>query len=116
MPRVIGLAVSIFSLTVYMIIVALLSGLSLRLPPGRPAPAGRIFQPARQLTALGRFRFARSQDRQFRNRHRDRDLLPGARPALTIEEVRDVTTSAVVESVICCVLLDALFIIVYLII
>ena len=32
------------------------------------------------------------------------------------EEVRDVTTNAVVESVIACVVLDALFIIVYLII
>jgi phospholipid/cholesterol/gamma-HCH transport system permease protein len=37
-----------------------------------------------------------------------------ARP-LRLEEVRDATTNAVVESVIACVVLDSLFIIVYLI-
>jgi phospholipid/cholesterol/gamma-HCH transport system permease protein len=116
MPRVLGLAISIFSLTVYMIIVSLLSGYLFAFVQDVPLRPGEYFDQLTNSLRWEDFVLLALKTMSFGIVIAIVTCYQGLARPLSIEEVRDVTTNAVVESVIACVLLDALFIIVYLII
>jgi len=115
-PRVIGLAVSIFSLTVYMIIVALLSGYLFAFVQDVPLRPGEYFNQLVNSLRWEDFALLALKTVSFGTVIAIVTCYQGLARPLRLEEVRDVTTSAVVQSVVACVVLDALFILVYLII
>ncbi len=114
-PRVIGLAFSIFALTIYLIIIALLGGYLFAFLQDVPLqPMAYFNQLANSLTwqdfvllALKTFLFGTVIAVVT--------CYQGLAQPLRIEEVAPATTAAVAHSVVACVLLDALFIIVYLV-
>lgn len=116
MPRVIGLAVSIFSLTVYMILVALAAGYLFAFIQDVPLQPGEYFN---QLTSSLRwqdFALLGLKTLAFGTVIAIVTCYQGLARPLRLEDVGAVTDRAVVESVIACVLLDSLFIVVYLLI
>ena len=116
MPRVLGLAASIFSLTVYMIIVSLVSGYLFAFIQDVPLRPGEYLN---QLTAALRwedFALLALKTISFGSVIATVTCFHGLARPVRLEEVAQVTSNAVVSSVIACVLLDALFIIVYLVI
>ena len=116
MPRVLGLAAAIFSLTVYMIIVALVSGYVFTFLQNIPLSPGQYLN---QLTSSLRwedFALLALKTISFGVAIAVITCFHGLARPVRLDEVGDVTSNAVVSSVIACVLLDALFIIVYLVI
>ena len=116
MPRVLGLAAAIFSLTVYMIIVSLVSGYLFAFIQDVPLRPGEYLN---QLTAALRwedFVLLALKTISFGSIIATVTCFHGLARPVRLEEVGQVTSNAVVSSVIACVLLDALFIIVYLVI
>ncbi len=116
MPRVLGLAISIFALTVYMIIVALLSGYLFAFVQDVPLRPGEYLN---QLTTSLRwqdFALLALKTTSFGSVIAIITCYQGLARPVRIDEVGEVTSSAVVRSVIACVLLDSLFIVVYLVI
>jgi phospholipid/cholesterol/gamma-HCH transport system permease protein len=116
MPRVLGLAAAIFSLTVYMIIVSLVSGYLFAFLQDVPLRPGEYLN---QLTAALRwedFALLALKTISFGSIIATVTCFHGLARPVRLEEVGQVTSNAVVSSVIACVLLDALFIIVYLVI
>jgi phospholipid/cholesterol/gamma-HCH transport system permease protein len=116
MPRVLGLAASIFSLTVYMIIVSLISGYLFAFLQDVPLSPGEYLN---QLTSSLRwedFALLALKSISFGSVIAVVTCFHGLARPVRLEEVGQVTSNAVVSSVIACVLLDAFFIIVYLII
>ncbi|MGZ8937646.1 MAG: MlaE family ABC transporter permease [Limisphaerales bacterium] len=116
MPRVLGLAASIFSLTVYMIIVALASGYLFAFLQDVPLRPGEYIN---QLTSSLRwedFALLALKTISFGTVIAVVTCFHGLARPVRLDEVAQVTSNAVVSSVIACVLLDALFIIVYLVI
>ena len=116
MPRVLGLAAAIFSLTVYMIIVSLVSGYLFAFIQDVPLRPGEYLN---QLTAALRwedFVLLALKTIRFGSIIATVTCFHGLARPVRLEEVGQVTSNAVVSSVIACVLLDALFIIVYLVI
>jgi phospholipid/cholesterol/gamma-HCH transport system permease protein len=116
MPRVLGLATSIFSLTVYMIIVALASGYLFAFLQDVPLRPGEYLN---QLTSSLRwedFALLALKSISFGSVIAVVTCFHGLARPVRLEEVGQVTSNAVVSCVIACVLLDAFFIIVYLII
>jgi phospholipid/cholesterol/gamma-HCH transport system permease protein len=114
MPRVIGLTVSIFALTIYLIIVALLSGYLFAFLQDVPLLPGAYFS---QLAASLRwedFALLALKTCTFGVVIAVTTCYQGLARQLRIEDVANVTTLAVVQSVVACVALDGLFIIVYL--
>lgn len=114
-PRVIGISVAVFALTVYLIITTLVSGYLFIFLNDVPLLPGEYF---RQLAAsliwedfalLGMktvlFGYVIALTTSFR----------GLAQPLRLEDVARASTSAVVTSVAACVLIDALFIVVYLV-
>lgn len=116
MPRVIGLAASIFSLTVYMIIVALLSGYLFAFIQDVPLSPGQYLnQLAASLQWLD-FALLALKTLSFGSIIAVVTCFHGLARPVRLEEVGQVTSNAVVTSVVACVLLDLFFIIVYLVI
>jgi phospholipid/cholesterol/gamma-HCH transport system permease protein len=116
MPRVFGLAISIFSLTVYLILIALLAGYLFAFLQDVPLQPGEYFN---QLTTSLRyqdFALLALKTLSFGAVIAIVTCYQGLARPVRLEEVADVTTRAVVESVVACVVLDSLFIIVYLLI
>lgn len=116
MPRVLGLAAAIFSLTVYMIIVALVSGYIFTFLQNIPLSPGQYLH---QLTSSLRwedFALLALKTISFGVAIAVITCFHGLARPVRLDEVGQVTSNAVVSSVIACVLLDALFIIVYLVI
>jgi phospholipid/cholesterol/gamma-HCH transport system permease protein len=114
-PRVIGLAMSIFSLTVYMIMIALLSGYLFAFIEGVPLLPGDYF---RQLTGAllwQDFALLALKTFCFGILIAIVTCYEGLAAPLRLEDVSRATTSAVGKCVVGVVLLDALFIVVYLI-
>jgi phospholipid/cholesterol/gamma-HCH transport system permease protein len=114
-PRVIGLAVSISALTVYLILLALLSGYLFAFVQDVPLRPGDYFN---QLAASLRwqdFALLALKTSSFGIVIAITTCYQGLAHQLRLEDVANATTSAVVNSIILCVLLDGLFIIVYLI-
>jgi phospholipid/cholesterol/gamma-HCH transport system permease protein len=115
MPRVIALAISIFGLTVYLIIVALVSGYIVAFLQDVPLQPAAYFS---QLAASLRwedFALLALKTCIFGIIIAVTTCYEGLAHPLRIDDVGNATTSAVVNSIVACVLLDGLFIIVYLI-
>lgn len=114
MPRVIGLAAAIFSLTVYLILVAVISGyLFVFLQDVPLMPADYFGQIARALKWED-FALLGLKTATFGAIIATVTCYQGLAQRLRLEDVSDATTRAVAQSVAGCVLADALFIVVYL--
>jgi phospholipid/cholesterol/gamma-HCH transport system permease protein len=114
-PRVIGLALSIFSLTIYLILTALLSGYLFAFIQDVPLlPADYFSQLANALTWQD-FALLALKTSLFGTIIAVVTCYQGLAQPLHVEEISAVTTRAVAHSVVACVLLDALFIVVYLV-
>ena len=113
-PRVIGLALGVFSLTVYLILGALISGYLWAFLQDVPLRPGDYF---RQLTgALSGLDFVllATKTLSFGFIMSIITCYHGLAQPLRLEEVSYATVRAVAQSIIACVLIDALFIIIYL--
>jgi phospholipid/cholesterol/gamma-HCH transport system permease protein len=113
-PRVIGMALGVFSLTVYFILGALASGYIWAFIQDVPLlPVEYFRQLTRSLSGLD-FALMASKTLLFGAIIAVVTCYHGLAQPLRLEEVSRATVSAVAQSVIACVLLDAAFIIVYL--
>lgn len=114
MPRVVGLAVGVFALTVYLILGALISGYLwafLQDVPLRPADYFR--QLTASLSGLD-FALLAVKTGTFGFIIAIVTCYHGLAQPLRLEEVSYATVRAVAQSVIACVFIDAVFIIIYL--
>lgn len=114
MPRVIGLATAIFSLTVYLILVAVGSGYLFVFLQDVPLLPGDYFGQIARALAWEDFALLGLKTATFGAIIATVTCYQGLAQRLRLEEVSDATTRAVAQSVAGCVLADALFIIVYL--
>jgi phospholipid/cholesterol/gamma-HCH transport system permease protein len=113
MPRIIGMAVGVFSLTIYFIAGALLSGYLWAFLQNIPLRPGDYFgQLAAALTGLD-FVILAIKSCLFGSAIAVITCYHGLAQPLQLEDVSRVTISAVAQSIIACVLLDAIFIIIY---
>jgi phospholipid/cholesterol/gamma-HCH transport system permease protein len=113
-PRVVGLALGVFSLTVYLILGALCSGYLWAFLQDVPLRPAEYF---RQLTgALSGLDFAllALKTLTFGSIIALVTCYHGLAQPLRLEEISHATIRAVAQSVIACVLFDALFIVIYL--
>jgi phospholipid/cholesterol/gamma-HCH transport system permease protein len=113
-PRVLGMALGVFALTVYLILGALLSGYLWAFLQDVPLRPGDYF---RQLaTALSGLDFAllAVKTLAFGSIIALVTCYHGLAQPLRLEEVSRASVAAVGQSVIACVLIDAVFIIIYL--
>src|SRR5438552_12711566 len=114
-PRVIGMALGIFSLTVYLILIALASGYLWAFLQDVPLTPGDYFQQlAGALRGLD-FVLLGLKTCAFGIIISIVTCYFGLATPLRLEEVSRATVHAVAQSVIVCVLVDALFIIIYLV-
>ena len=114
-PRVIGMALGIFSLTIYLILGALCSGYLWAFLQDVPLRPGDYFnQLAGALTALDFITLA-LKTLFFGAIIATVTCYHGLAQPLRLEEVSHATIRAVGQSVVLCVLLDALFIVLYLV-
>jgi phospholipid/cholesterol/gamma-HCH transport system permease protein len=114
MPRVLGLALSIFCLTVYLIIMALVSGYLFAFVQDVPLRPGEYFSQLADSLRWEDFLLLALKTLSFGIVIAVVTCYQGLARPVRLEEVSEITTNAVVESVIACVILDALFIVVYL--
>jgi len=113
-PRVVGMAVGIFSLTIYLILGAICSGYLWAFLQDVPLLPGDYFrQLVRALTGLD-FALLALKTGLFGFIIAIVTCYHGLAQPLRLEEVSHATVRAVAQSIIACVLLDALFIIIYL--
>jgi phospholipid/cholesterol/gamma-HCH transport system permease protein len=113
-PRVLGMALGVFALTVYLILGALLSGYLWAFLQDVPLrPGDYLHQLASALNSLD-FALLAVKTVSFGFLIALVTCYHGLAQPLRLEEVSSATVAAVAQSVIACVLLDALFIIVYL--
>lgn len=113
-PRVVGLALGVFSLTVYLIIGALMSGYLWAFLQDVPLRPGEYFrQLAGSLSGLD-FALLGLKTLAFGFIIALVTCYHGLAQPLRLEEVSYATVRAVAQSIIACVLVDALFIIIYL--
>jgi phospholipid/cholesterol/gamma-HCH transport system permease protein len=115
-PRVIGLALSIFSLTVYLIIVALLSGYLFIFLQDVPLLPADYFNQLAGTLRWQDFALLAAKTTLFGSIIAVVTCYQGLAQPLKIEEVAGATTRAVAYSVISAVVVDAIFIVVYLLI
>ncbi len=113
-PRVIGMAIGVSSLTVYMILGALLSGYLWAFLQDVPLLPGDYFrQLAGALSGLD-FALLGTKTCAFGFIIATVTCYHGLAQPLRLDEVSGATVRAVAQSVIACILLDALFILIYL--
>jgi phospholipid/cholesterol/gamma-HCH transport system permease protein len=113
-PRVMGMALGVFALTVYLILGALLSGYLWAFLQDVPLRPGDYFrQLASALSGLD-FALLAVKTLAFGFIIALVTCYHGLAQPLRLEEVSRATIAAVAQSVIACVLIDALFIIIYL--
>jgi phospholipid/cholesterol/gamma-HCH transport system permease protein len=114
MPRVIGMAVGTFALTVYFILGALLSGYLWAFLQNVPMRPGEYFsQLAGALTYVD-FAVLAIKSTLFGVMIAVITCYHGLAQPIQLEEVSKATVRAVAQSVIACVVLDAVFIVIYL--
>ena len=116
MPRLLGLAVSVFSLTVYMIIVALCSGYLFAFIQDVPLQLAEYLNQLASSLRWQDFALLGLKTLTFGSVIAVVTCYHGLARPVEINQVAEMTSRAVVESVIACVLLDALFIVVYLVV
>lgn len=115
-PRVVGLALGVFSLTVYVILVALFSGYLWAFIQDVPLLPGDYFQQlARSLNYMD-FVLLAIKTCAFGGIIAIVTCYHGLSQPLRLEEVSHATVRAVAQSVVACLLLDALFIVIYLVV
>jgi phospholipid/cholesterol/gamma-HCH transport system permease protein len=115
-PRVLGLALGVFSLTIYLILIALISGWLWAFLQDVPiTPADYFTQLAQGLRGLD-FVVLALKTLFFGALIAVITCYHGLAQPLRIEQVSYATVRAVVHSVVACVLVDALFIILYVIV
>ena len=113
-PRVIGMALGVFALTVYLILGALLSGYLWAFLQDVPLRPGDYFhQLATALSGLD-FALLAIKTLSFGFLIALVTCYHGLAQPLRLEEVSSATVAAVAQGVIACVLIDTLFIIIYL--
>jgi phospholipid/cholesterol/gamma-HCH transport system permease protein len=113
-PRVLGMALGVFGLTVYLIIGALLSGYLWAFIQNVPLRPGEYFrQLASALSGLD-FALLAVKTVTFGVIIALVTCYHGLAQPLRLEQVSHATVSAVAQSIIACVLIDALFILIYL--
>jgi phospholipid/cholesterol/gamma-HCH transport system permease protein len=115
MPRVIGLAFSIFALTVYFIIVALFSGYIFAFLQDVPLRPGAYFSQLASALRWEDFALLAVKTCTFGIVIAVTTCYEGLARPLRIGEVANATTRAVVNCIVACVALDGFFIIIYLI-
>ena len=115
MPRVIGLAASIFSLTVYLILVALVSGYLFVFLQDVPLTPAEYFSQLARALVWQDFALLGLKTLTYGAIIAVVTCYHGLAQRLRLEEVSDATTRAVAQSVVGCVLADALFIVVYIV-
>lgn len=114
-PRVIGLALSIFALTVYLILTALVGGYLFAFLQDVPLQPGDYFSQLAGALRWQDFALLALKTCAFGSIIAVVTCYHGLARPLRLEEVAGATTHAVVESIIAVTLLDALFIVIYLI-
>jgi phospholipid/cholesterol/gamma-HCH transport system permease protein len=113
-PRVVGMALGVFSLTVYLILGALLSGYIWAFVQDVPLRPEQYFQQlAGSLSGLD-FVLLALKTLFFGSTIAIVTCYHGLAQPLRLEQVSEETVAAVAQSVVACVLIDAIFIIVYL--
>ena len=115
-PRVIGMALGVFSLTVFLIISSLISGYFWAFLQDIPLPPGDYF---RQLAvALGPLDFlvVALKSACFGALIAAITCYHGLAQPLRLEQVSAATISALVQSLIACVVIDSFFILLYLLV
>ncbi len=113
-PRVLGMALGIFSLTVYLILGALVSGYLWAFLQDVPLLPGEYFSQLAGALSYMDFALLAVKTCGFGAIIAMVTCYHGLAQPLRIEEVSRATVRAVAQSVVACVLLDALFIVVYL--
>lgn len=116
LPRVLGLAISISALTVYLIIFALISGYVFAFVQDVPLRPGDYFSQLAAALSWQDFVLLTLKTSAFGIVIAITTCYQGLARQLRLGDVANATTSAVVTSVVVCVLLDGLFIVVYLIV
>jgi phospholipid/cholesterol/gamma-HCH transport system permease protein len=114
MPRVIGLAVSISALTVYFILLALTSGYLFIFIEDVPLRPGDYINQLASVLTWQDFALLALKTSSFGIVIAVVTCYQGLARQLRLEDVASITMSAVVTSLVICLLLDGLFIIVYL--
>jgi phospholipid/cholesterol/gamma-HCH transport system permease protein len=115
-PRVIGIALSIFALTVYLILFALMSGYVFAFLEGVPLLPGQYFRQLADALIWQDFVLLALKTTTFGTFIAIVTSYEGLARPLHLEEVSRATTSAVAKCVVGVVLLDAVFIMVYLVV
>jgi phospholipid/cholesterol/gamma-HCH transport system permease protein len=114
-PRVIGLALSIFTLTVYLILVALISGYVFAFLQDVPLLPSDYFNQLAGVLIWQDFILLALKTFAFGVLIAVVTSYEGLARPLRIDDVANVTTRAVARCVVAAVLVDALFIIIYLV-
>lgn len=114
-PRVIGMALGIFSLTVYLIIGALVSGYLFAFLQDVPLTPGDYFKQIVESLGWLDFALLALKTIAFGFFIAIVTCYHGLAQPLRLEEVSRVAVRAVTQGVIVCVLIDALFILLYLV-
>jgi phospholipid/cholesterol/gamma-HCH transport system permease protein len=113
-PRVIGTALGVFALTVYLILGALLSGYVWAFLQDVPLRLGDYFRQLVSALSWLDFALLAVKTLAFGFIIALVTCYHGLAQPLRLEEVSRATVAAVAQSVVACVILDALFIVIYL--
>ena len=112
-PRVFGLAVASFALTIYLIIVAIVSGYLFAFLQDVPLKPGDYFAQLAQALRWQDFALLAVKTVCFGSTIAVVCCYQGLAQRLRIEDVSAATIRAVMHSLVVCVLLDAVFIVIY---
>ena len=115
-PRVIGMAAGVFALTVYLILGALLSGYVWAFVQDVPLLPGDYFRQLAGALSYLDFIFLTLKTTAFGFIIATVTCYHGLAQPLNLNEISRATIRAVAQSIIVCVLIDALFIVLYLIV
>lgn len=114
-PRVFGLAIASFALTVYLIIVAIVSGYVFAFVQDVPLKPGDYFQQLAVALRWQDFALLGLKTVCFGSTIAVVSCYQGLGQRLRLEDVSAATIRTVMHSVVICVLLDAAFIVIYLV-
>jgi phospholipid/cholesterol/gamma-HCH transport system permease protein len=112
-PRVIGLALSVFCLTTYLILIAIASGFLFTFAQDVPLTLASYFSQIGDSLRWQDFVLLALKTSLFGVIIAVVTCYHGLARPLRVEEISNVTTRAVVQSVVGCVLVDALFLVGY---
>ena len=114
MPRVIGMALGVFALTVYLVIGALASGYLFAFLQDVPLTPGEYFKQIAEALGWLDFALLALKTMAFGFFIATVAFYHGLSQPLRLEDVSRVAVRAVTQGIIVCVLIDAIFIVLYL--